>query len=225
VLWVFDLNETMLDLSPLDAVFQRLVGSPDARREWFDLLIRSVLVATAAGQYRDFSGLGATCAEAVARAHGRELNGWEIAELATAMRELPAHPEVPAALEALREMGHRLVALGNSPQVVVDAQLENSGLALVLDAAYSAERAQALKPAPAPYRMVLDAEQAAPDQAVMVAAHDWDVAGAQAAGMRAVFIARPGARPPLPAWPEPDLVAADLAEAADSGLAIQWRQR
>lgn len=219
MLWVFDINETMLDLSPLDGLFERIAGSPGARREWFELLIRSALVTTAAGQYRDFGRLGAACAGAVARAHGQELDGWATAELATAMRELPAHPEAPAALRALRDRGHRLVALGNSPQATVDAQLENSGLALLLDAAYSAELAQALKPAAAPYRMVLEAEQAEPDQAVMVAAHDWDIAGAQSAGMRAVFISRPGARPPLPPWPEPDLIAADLAEAAGSALA------
>jgi 2-haloacid dehalogenase len=219
VLWVFDINETMLDLSALDAVFERIAGSPAARREWFELLIRTVLVTTAAGQYRDFGQLGAACAGAVARAHGRDLDGWGTAELATAIRELPAHPEVTAALRALRERGHRLVALGNSPQAVVDAQLENTGLALLLDAAYSAENAQALKPAAAPYRMVLEAERAEPDRAVMVAAHDWDIAGAQAAGMRAVLISRPGARPPLPPWPEPDLIAADLAEAADSAFA------
>ena len=219
MLWVFDVNETMLDLSPLDAVFERIAGSPDARREWFELLVRSALVTTAAGQYRDFGRLGAACAEAVARAHGYELDGWGTAELVTAFRELPAHPEVPGALQSLRERGHRVVALGNSPRAVVDAQLENSGLALLLDAAYSAGDAQALKPAAAAYRMVLDAEQAAPDQAVMVAAHDWDIAGAQAAGMHAVLIGRPGARPPLPPWPEPDLIAADLADAADSRLA------
>jgi 2-haloacid dehalogenase len=221
VLWVFDVNETMIDLSPLDALFERLAGRRTARRDWFDLLVRSALVSAAAGQYRDFGQLGAACAGAVARANGRELDGWAAAELATAIRELPAHSEVPAALMALRERRHRLVALGNSPQAVIDAQLENSGLSLLLDAVYSAERAQALKPAPAAYRMALEAEQTAADQAVMVAVHDWDVAGAQAAGMRAVLIARPGARPPLPlpTWPEPDLIAADLAEAADSRLA------
>ena len=219
MLWVFDINETMLDMAPLDGVFERLAGSPDARREWFELLIRSALVATAAGQYRDFGRLGAACAEAVSRGRGREVSREAASHLASAMRELPAHPDVARALPALRERGHRLVALGNSPQATVDAQLENSGLAALLDGAYSAERAQALKPAAAAYRMVLEAEQVAPDQAVMVAAHDWDIAGAQAAGMKAVFISRPGARPPLSSWPEPDLIAADLAEAAASSLA------
>jgi 2-haloacid dehalogenase len=212
VLWVFDVNETLLDLSPLDGVFERHTGVPGLRAEWFDLLIRSALATTAAGQYRDFAQLGAACAGSVAQAHGTRSTEAVVAQLAATMRALPVHPEVPTALAALRERGHRLVALANSPQAVVQAQLDHAKLATLMDAVYSAEGARALKPAAAPYRLVLTAENVAPDQAVMVAAHDWDIAGAQAVGMRTAFVAR-GGRRPLPSWPDPDLVAADLAKA------------
>jgi FMN phosphatase YigB (HAD superfamily) len=36
----------------------------------------------------------------------------------------------------------------------------------------------------------LDAEHSEPADAVVVAAHDWDIADAQSAGMRTVFLAR-----------------------------------
>lgn len=39
----------------------------------------------------------------------------------------------------------------------------------------------------------------------MVAAHGWDIAGAQAAGARTGFVGPPG-RSPLPGWPDPDVV-------------------
>jgi 2-haloacid dehalogenase len=51
----------------------------------------------------------------------------------------------------------------------------------------------------------------------MVAAHDWDIAGAQAVGMRTVFIAR-GGRRPLPDWPTPDATIADLSTIAQVNL-------
>ena len=57
MLWVFDVNETMLDLSPLDKVFAEHTGAPDLRTRWFDLLIRAALATTAAGEYRDFAQL------------------------------------------------------------------------------------------------------------------------------------------------------------------------
>jgi 2-haloacid dehalogenase len=88
------------------------------------------------------------------------------------MRTLPAHPDTPVALTALRERGERVVALGNSPQPVLDAQLRHAGIAALFDAVYSAERAGMLKPAPAPYRMVLQADAVDAERGVMVAAHD-----------------------------------------------------
>jgi 2-haloacid dehalogenase len=218
MLWVFDVNETLLDLAPLDEVFARHTGAPGLRAKWFDLVIHTALATTAAGEYRDFGQIGGACARAVADAHGTPLDDAGLGEIAATMRRLPAHPEVVTALTALRQDGHRLVALANSPQAVVDAQLAHAGITPLLDAIYSAEQAQALKPSPAAYRLVLQAEGVAAEQAAMVAAHDWDIAGAQAAGMRTVFVAR-GGRRPLPQWTAPDASGADLIEATSALLA------
>ncbi|MEV4708646.1 haloacid dehalogenase type II [Actinoplanes sp. NPDC049316] len=212
MLWVFDVNETLLDLAPLDAVFARHTGEPTLRTAWFDLVIHTALATTAAGQYRDFSQIGGACARAVAEAHGTPLTDAGLAEFAATMRQLPAHPDVADSLDLLRQQGHRLVALANSPQAVVEAQLTHAGLAPRLAAVYSVEHVQALKPSPAAYRMVLQREGVDPDQAVMVAAHDWDIAGAQAIGMRTAFVAR-GGRRSLPLWPAPDATGADLGAA------------
>ncbi len=129
---MFDVNETLLDMTPLDALFDQH-DLPGARREWFDLLIHSALTVTATAGYRDFAQLGAASARSVAQAHGMEFSEPAIAQLGSAMRALPAHPEVAGALAALRERGHRLVALANSPRHVVEAQLDHAGLRPLLD--------------------------------------------------------------------------------------------
>jgi 2-haloacid dehalogenase len=224
MLWVFDVNETLLDLTPVDAVFGEHIGTSGVRGDWFDLMIRNALVVTATGGYRDFAQLGADSAQAVAHAHGAQFTDAATAKLAATLRALPPHPEVPAALAALREQGHRLVALANSPQALVEAQLDHAGLAPLLDGVYSAQSVGALKPAPAPYRMVLQAEQVESDQTVMVAAHDWDIAGAQAVGMRTVFVTRDG-RTSLPGWPDPDLTVSHLAQMTDADMTQQTIDR
>jgi 2-haloacid dehalogenase len=119
----------MLDLSPSDAVFAEHTGDPHLRTRWFDLLIRATLATTAADEYRDFGQLGAASARAVTQADGKPLDDAAIAQLGAMMRALPAHPDTPAALTALRERGERVVALANSPQAVVDAQLRHAGIA------------------------------------------------------------------------------------------------
>ena len=50
---------------------------------------------------------------------------------------------------------------------------------------------------------------------MMVAAHVWDLIGAQAAGYSGALITRPGNAPlPAPDLPQPTVVAADLMELA-----------
>jgi 2-haloacid dehalogenase len=63
--------------------------------------------------------------------------------------------------------------------------------------ALSAESARAYKPAPEVYRLALDAAGCPPEKVLMVAAHAWDLRGAQAAGLRAAYVRRPVGDPPV----------------------------
>jgi 2-haloacid dehalogenase len=218
VLCVFDVNETLLDLSALDEFFAEVAGDPAARKEWFDLMIHNALVVTAAGGYRPFGQIAAACLPAVAGARGRTATAEQQRELGERMRRLPAHPEAVEALDRLRAAGFGVVALTNSVLAVAEDQLRNSGLLPLFDAVYSADQAGRLKPAPEPYRFVVDSRRVAAADAVLVAAHDWDVAGAAAAGLRAAFVAREG-RVPLAAVDAPAVTGTDLADVADQLIA------
>jgi 2-haloacid dehalogenase len=215
VLVVFDINETLLDLRALDSIFIELTGTRDARREWFDLLIHTALTVTATGRYEDFSSIGAACLRAVALRHGRTATEADRRALGDGMRALPPHPEVPAELERLAAAGSDLLALGNSPLAVVEDQLRNAGLREYFAAVASAEQAQALKPNPAAYHLVADVTGSPLSTATLVAAHDWDIAGARAVGMRTAFVAREG-RQPLPTDPAPHLQGSDLTQITDA---------
>jgi 2-haloacid dehalogenase len=207
MLCVFDVNETLLDLAAMDDG----IGGAELRREWFGLAIHTVLTVTATGGYRDFAGIAGAAALEVAARHGREV---DLAEIAAGLRSLPAHPDVEPGLVKLRDAGHTVVALTNSPLATAEAQLQNAGLAPLLDRIFSAEQVGRLKPAPEPYRQVLDAYSLEPGDAVMIAAHDWDIAGAQAAGLRTALLTRPGVRP-LPGSPAPTYTASTLPELAE----------
>ncbi|WAL69936.1 haloacid dehalogenase type II [Amycolatopsis cynarae] len=214
MLCVFDVNETLLDLAPLDEVFLELTGSADARREWFALVIHTALSVTAAGGYRDFAEIAGAAAGAIVGRHGREASDEQRKKVGATLRSLPPHPEVPGALARLRDGGFTLVALANSPLATVEAQLRHAGLTGLFDGIFSAQQAGALKPAAAPYRQVLEAHRAEPGEAMMIAAHDWDIAGAQAAGLRTAFLGRPG-QELLPGAAGPTMTAPDLAALAD----------
>jgi 2-haloacid dehalogenase len=211
---VFDVNETLLDLTVLEPHFARVFGDKTMLREWFNQVIQFAETLTLAGDYRNFGEVARAALEMTAEAHGSRLSPEDAQQIMGGMRNLPAHPEVPQALSRLKSAGLRMVALTNSPQAVVDAQMKQTNLQEYLERNFSVETVRRYKPAPEPYRMVA-AELGVPvSQLRMVAAHAWDVGGAMRAGCAGAFIARPG-KAMFPLFPKPDVTGKDLAEVAE----------
>lgn len=186
------MNETLLDLGALDPLFSRHLGDASARREWFTAMLRSAFVLTITDSYRSFGELGAAALDAVAATRGVDLGESERAELLGGLRSLPPHGEVPDALARLASTGLTVAALTNSTLEVAREQMASSGLDRHLDAVLSADTVRRLKPAPEPYLAATETLAVAPEDAWMVAAHDWDVLGAGAAGLQPAYVARPG---------------------------------
>ena len=83
------------------------------------------------------------------------------------------------ALQRLGSAGFQLVAVTNSGQETLDAQLTFSTLNQYFDSAYSTEEVRKYKPAKEVYHWALRQENILPHQGYMIAAHAWDVAGAK----------------------------------------------
>ena len=213
----FDVNETLLDLSALDPLFESVLGDPSLRPQWFTSMLQLSFVGGLTGQYVDFTSAQEAALRMTAARAGRQVSDDDVHQVVDAMRRLPAHPEVPPALNRLRSGGFRLVALTNSVLDVATAQLAYAQLADLFDDVFSADEVHALKPGPAPYRMVADRCEVPIGDLWLVAAHAWDVSGAMAAGCHAAFVARSGLIP-SPLGQQPDIVGADLAAVADELL-------
>ncbi len=217
---VFDVNETLLDLAALDEGFGRVFGDIAARREWFAQVLHTAFAVTAAGGYHQFGEIGAAALEMVAARRGLLLEEAERSALLAPMLELPPHPEVPAALDRLQAAGLRLAALTNSAPDAAVSQLRNARIIDRFERVMSVDAARRLKPAPEVYLMAAAELGEEPENLRMVAAHDWDVAGAMRVGYAGAFVARPG-MVLNPLHPAPDVVGDDLAEVAAGILAVE----
>jgi len=126
-----------------------------------------------------------------------------------ARNEVELYPDVVPALAALRSR-YRLFALSNG-----NADLGLIGLGEYFELHATARAAGVMKPDARAFRYVLDKAGLAPDRIAYIGDDpDADVAGAQAAGLTAIWISRTGA-----AWAsettQPDHTVSSLAELVD----------
>ncbi len=210
----FDVNETLLDLSALDAHFEAVFGNAALRGQWFSQMLQLAFVGAVTDRYVDFTSAQHAALEMVAQREGIELSDDAAQRIVGGMRSLAAHADVPDALDRLRAGGLTLAALTNSPLDVAHDQLRNAGLDERFVAILSADQVRALKPRREPYELVARTFDVPLAQVRLVAAHSWDVTGALAAGCRAAFVARPG-MVLSPLGERPDIVGGDVGEIAD----------
>jgi len=219
---VFDVNETLLNLQPLETHFERVFGDRTLMHDWFSQVILYAGGVTLADSYRTFGEVATAALRMLAEARGISLPEQDARHIAGGIRNLPPHPEVAESLSRLKSGGFRLVTLTNSPMAVVEEQMAYAKLQPLLERNFSVDTVRRFKPAPEPYRMVARELGTETEGLRMIAAHAWDVGGALQAGCAAAFVARPG-KALFPLFPKPDVVGKDLREVSGAILAMEPR--
>jgi 2-haloacid dehalogenase len=217
----FDVNETLLDLSPLkEKVAETLGGRKELVKLWFTTMLQYSLVATVGDQYRDFGDIGAATLQMLARNHDISLTEGKAKEALKFILSLPAHADVPEALGKLKDAGYTLFTLTNSSNKAVEAQMTNSGLKQYFDKLLSVEDIGLYKPHSRVYSWAVRKAGVKAEESMMIAAHGWDMAGAGWAGWQTAFIARPGQQL-YPLAKEPEIVAPTLTQVAEQLIAVK----
>src|SRR5215471_943102 len=125
---VCDVNETLLNIGALGPYFEETFGDRRVLQEWFQTVLLYSEVVTIAGPYASFANIGAAALEMTATAHGVMLSTAARDRVLQGMLTLPAHPDVRAGLQTMRDAGLRLVTLTNNPLTTVQQQLTHAGL-------------------------------------------------------------------------------------------------
>ena len=217
----FDVNETLLDLTQMKKqVGEALNGREDLLSLWFTTMLQYSLVSSASGQYEHFGHIGAAALQMVGANNGLAISETEARQvIVNALRALPAHPEVKGALAQLKNEGYHLVSFTNSSNEGVKKQFESAGLTDYFDERLSVEELGKFKPFRETYEWGARKMGIKAEEAMLVAAHGWDIAGALAAGWRGAFVSRPGAQL-YPLAAKPEIVEEDLALIAQRLIAL-----
>jgi 2-haloacid dehalogenase len=217
---VFDVNETLLDLTTIEPTFERIFGDKTAMRFWFANLIMYSATLTVAGCYVPFTDIGSAVMKMLADIRGIKITDADTKELVEKFSTMPPHPEVPGALQKLRKAGFRLFTLTDNLLEVQTRQLERGGIVDLFERRFSADEVKHHKPSRQAYAHVEKELGVEPSQLCLIACHTWDTLGAVAAGWEAALIKRVG-NDVLGVGPQPRIVGADLNDVADQLIALR----
>lgn len=214
---IFDVNETLLNMEPVKKAINEFFNTDTAFQIWFSTLLQYAMVESInpPKTYHHFSEIAKGSLFMLSEKFKIPINDAEVKDLLSLISNLSSHADVHQSLMALKEKGFTLVALTNGTNEVLKNQMASADLLQFFEAVYSVETIKSFKPQKITYEYVLKQHSVKPEEAMIVAAHSWDIHGANAAGLQTAFIARPG-QMYYPLMNEPTLVCKDLFELADN---------
>jgi 2-haloacid dehalogenase len=210
----FDVNETLLDLSPVRAALVEHGEPAHLLPTVFARTLLTGFAAAAAGTWCSFRG-----AFEASLAQLTELSPADRSTVADSFLELSPHPDVEPALRRLREAGVRAVTLTHGTPGVAEAGLSRGGVTPLVERTLTSESIRAWKPSREAYLWAAGSCDVAPARMALVAAHSWDVQGAQRAGLTGGWVPR-AERVYADVYEPPHVRGSSLVEVVDGLLAL-----
>ncbi|MBA2424535.1 MAG: haloacid dehalogenase type II [Actinobacteria bacterium] len=212
---VFDVMGTLFDLAPVRRRLTELGAPEGALEAWFGRMLHSAASLTLVGEFRPFREVGeATLLTTLAQL---EVETARADEVLRALGELDAYPDAAAAFDLLDRAGVPAVTLTNGGREHTEKLLESAGLRGRVEQVLTVEEVRAYKPHREPYLHVARTLGLPPASLALIAAHGWDVVGARAAGLSAIWVDRLERRWPFPTAEPP--TTSTLVEAVELALA------
>ncbi|NRT12504.1 haloacid dehalogenase type II [Flavobacterium sp. 14A] len=215
---VFDVNETLLDMTPLKKSVNELLGEEQGFKIWFGMLLHYSTVSNSIEEYNDFTTIATATLKMAAVSMNKKVSEDQVKETLSLIKTLQSYPDVAKGLTVLKENGFRLITLTNSPDGALQAQLENSKLTHFFEQALSIDSLGKYKPAPETYQWAAKQLKVKPEEMLLVAAHGWDIAGATHAGLATGFIEREG-QSLYSLSKDPNFIAEDILKMAEKLVA------
>ena len=211
----FDIFETVFDLKSLIAPLVKLGLKPDALQMWYGRTLRDGFAIALAGAFTPYRQVAQAALTGLLADHG--LPSTHIDDVMRAMTQLDAHPDAAPAFDLLQERRIPIIALSNGSQESTRALLDRADLTAKVAHIVSIDDIECWKPRPEIYRHAASVAGVAPERFALVAAHAWDVQGAQRAGLRGGWIARQETLYSA-VMPPPDVSGSTLVEVCEALL-------
>ncbi|MGH7988313.1 MAG: HAD family hydrolase [Candidatus Binataceae bacterium] len=176
----------------MEPTFELIFRDKGTMRFWFANLIMYSSALTVAGCYVPFADIGSAVMKMLADTRDIRIEDADKKQLVENFSTMPPHPEVPAALQKLREAGFRLFTLTDNLLEVQTRRLEHGGIADFFERRFSAAAVKHHKPSRQAYAYVERELGVQPSELCLIACHTGDPLGAASAGWEAALLKRMG---------------------------------
>lgn len=211
-----DVYGTLVDPQAISAALRPLTGerAESIAQSWRAKQLEYTFRRAAMRLYEDFAACTRQALAYALESHGVMLAENDQRELLEAYQKLPAHPDAAAGLAALKAAHHTLWGFSNGVAAQLDQLLNHAGLLEFLQGVITTGDVRSFKPDPRVYQYLAERLGRPAQDVWLISSNAFDVIGAKAAGMRALWIRRNPAVV-FDRWAiEPDLTAVDFEDAA-----------
>jgi 2-haloacid dehalogenase len=194
---VFDVNETLSDMSAMTTRFTDVGAPAHLAALWFAVVLREGFARTVVDDAQPFATIGAEVLREMLEPIDLDRDPEAAVDhILTGFLGLTVHPDVGEGVRSLRSAGLRLVTLSNGAARVAESLLGSAGLRDQFEHLLSVEDAGAWKPDRRAYEYAAGVCGTDLARMLMVAVHPWDLDGAARAGMSTAWLNRGGGRYP-----------------------------
>jgi 2-haloacid dehalogenase len=210
----FDVYGTLIDPFHMEEHLRAAFGekAKDASELWRGKQIEYSFRRALMKKYRNFDACTAQALRFVSRQFGISLSEESREQLMSKYQQLPAYPDVAAALDELAARGFTIAACSNGTEGAVRGLLDHAGILPRFIKIVSVDPIRTFKPDPAVYEHLIAEVHAKKEMIWLISSNPFDVIGAKACGLRAAWVQRDPKRVFDPWEFEPDLVVHGLGE-------------
>ena len=213
----FDVYGTLIDPFRMEEHLRATFGerAKQASELWRSKQIEYSFRRALMKKYRTFDVCTAQALRFVSAELGVSLSEESQEKLMSKYLQLPAYPDVTAALDELAARGFTIAACSNGTESAVRASLDHAGVLPRFSKIVSVDTIRTFKPDPAVYEHLVAELGARREMVWLISSNPFDVIGAKACGLRTAWVQRDPKRIFDPWEFEPDAIVHGLAELKD----------
>ena len=187
---IFDVNQTMFSLKEIENSFKVTGLSRRLVDQWFFSVLKEGFSYTLSGKFIDFKTIGQNELQKIFLQKNIICNMTLINRILNSFSRLKIHNDVKKSLKLLKKNNLKVITLTNGSKSNTQILLKNNKVENCIDRCFSIDQFKKWKPHKNVYLSTCRLMGVNPENTLMIAAHGWDINGAQLAGLKTAYLTR-----------------------------------